>query len=71
MDEVHTPRFATRIFVSGPPCPAAFLRMVWIEWTGVPGALGDPAKSPASRAGCSEDDCGEVMVDKTMVAKPQ
>jgi len=57
----HTPRFATRIFVNGPPWPAAFLRIDWIECTGVPGALGDPANIAASRGGCS-DDVGEVMV---------
>lgn len=49
--EVHTPRLATRILVRGPPWPAAFLLIVWIEWTGVPGALGEPANMAASRGG--------------------
>lgn len=49
----RTPRLATRIFVNGPLCPAAFLRIVWMEWTGVPGALGDPANMGASRGGCN------------------
>lgn len=37
--------------VNGPEWPAAFLRIVWMECTGVPGALGDPAKMEASRGG--------------------
>lgn len=46
----------------GPPCPAAFLLIVWMECTGVPGALGEAAKMGASLAGCSVADC-EAMVD--------
>lgn len=58
-----TPRLATRIFVNGPLCPAAFLLIVWIECTGVPGTLGVPAKMDASLGGCS--DCSEdMMVEK-------
>jgi hypothetical protein len=49
---ILTPRLATKILVRGPPCPAAFLRMVWIECTGVPGALGDRANMCARRGGC-------------------
>ena len=48
---VHTPRLATRTFVRGPPCPAALRRIVWMEWTGVPGALGDAANIDARRGG--------------------
>lgn len=47
----RTPRFATRIFVRGPPWPAALRRMVWMECTGVPGALGVAAKMGASLGG--------------------
>ena len=36
--------------------------MVWMECTGVPGALGEAAKMGASLAGCSDADC-EAMVD--------
>ena len=35
----------------GPECPADFLRIVWIECTGVPGALGVTAKMGAKRGG--------------------
>ena len=49
----RTPRFATRIFVNGPLWPAAFLRIVWMECTGVPGALGVTANIGASLGGCS------------------
>lgn len=48
----RTPRFAARILVSGPPWPAALRRRVWIECTGVPGALGVLAKMEARRGGC-------------------
>jgi hypothetical protein len=52
-DEIElTPRFATSIFVNGPLCPAALRRIVWMECTGVPGALGDTANIGASRGGC-------------------
>jgi hypothetical protein len=50
-----TPRLATRIFVSGPLWPAALRRIVWIECTGVPGALGDPADMFARRGGCNPE----------------
>lgn len=59
-----TPRLATRILVNGPLWPAAFLRIVWMECTGVPGALGDVANVWASLAGCSEveGDCADMVV---------
>lgn len=57
----HTPRFATRIFVKGPPWPADFLLIVWMEWTGVPGALGEAANIAASLGGCKVD-VGVAMV---------
>ena len=37
--------------MSGPECPAALRRMVWMEWTGVPGALGVTANMAASLGG--------------------
>ena len=55
-----TPRLATRILVNGPEWPADFLRIVWMECTGVPGALGVPANMCAMRGGCSDS---EAMAD--------
>ena len=57
----HTPRLATRILVRWPEWPACFLRIVWIECTGVPGTLGVPAKMCARRGGWRAA-CGWVMV---------
>lgn len=37
----------------GPEWPAALRRMVWMECTGVPGALGEPANMAAKRGGWS------------------
>jgi hypothetical protein len=51
--EALTPRFATRILVRGPEWPADLRRIVWIECTGVPGALGVTAKMGASLGGWS------------------
>jgi len=34
--------------------------MVWIEWTGVPGALGDPANMAASLGGWRVEDCAAI-----------
>ena len=47
--------------MSGPAWPADFLRIVWMECTGVPGALGDLMKWPASLGGCN------VEVDEAIV----
>ena len=58
----RTPRLATKILVKGPPCPAAFLLIVWMECTGVPGTLGVPTKVWASRGGCSDVDCESMIV---------
>ena len=63
-DERRTPRFATRILVRGPECPAALRRMVWMECTGVPGALGVTANMEASLGGwrVAEDALLDAMV---------
>jgi len=60
-----TPRFATSIFVNGPLCPAALRRIVWMECTGVPGALGDTANIGASRGGCRGWDAMLVVDDQS------
>lgn len=57
-----TPRLATRILVSGPEWPADFLRMVWMECTGVPGALGVTANMGASRGGWRVPEAGVAIV---------
>lgn len=61
--KARTPRFATRILVKGPECPADLRRMDWIEWTGVPGALGVTANMAARRGGwrVEEDVLGSAM----------
>lgn len=48
----------------GPECPAAFLLIVWIEWTGVPGTLGVPAKMEASLGGWRVSDAEAMVVDR-------
>lgn len=60
-----TPRLATRILVKGPWCPAAFLRIVWIECTGVPGADGVPgAKWDASLGGKRLGGSADMVVER-------
>lgn len=67
-DNILTPLLATRIFVKGPLCPAAFRLIVCMEWTGVPGTLGVPTNMGASLGGCKVA-VEELMMDMVDVVQ--